>query len=121
MKYKKLPDAELEIMLVLWENDSAENSEHIMEKLDKQWAKPTLFKLLSRLEKRGFVHCEKSGRYNMYTPIVKKDDYLLRETGGFLKKMYHGSITSLVAALYDGDGISKEDLDELEEYIRSAK
>ncbi len=121
MMYKKLPEAELEVMLVLWDTDGAENSDYIMEHLDKDWAKPTLLKLLSRLEERGFVKCEKDGRFNMYTPIVEKEEYLQQETDGFFKKLHHSSLTSLVAALYDGDSITKDDLDELEEYIRSAK
>lgn len=121
MKYKKLPEAELEVMLALWEENSAASSESIMEKLDKKWTKPTLLKLLSRLCERGFAECEKNGRYNLYRAVVKRDDYLMQETGGFFKKLHKGSVTSLVAALYDGKSITKEDLDELEEYIRSAK
>lgn len=121
MKYKKLPEAELEIMLVLWDENRPQTSENIMEKMDKKWTKPTLLKLLSRLCERGFVKCEKNGRFNLYTAIAEKDDYLKQETGGFFKKLHKGSVTSLVAALYDGNNITKQDLEELEEYIRSAK
>ena len=42
MKYKKLPEAELEIMLVLWDENRPQTSENIMEKMDKKWTKPTL-------------------------------------------------------------------------------
>lgn len=121
MKLTRLPDAELEIMLVLWEADGAVNSDYLLEKLHKNWVKPTLLNLLSRLCDRDFVTCEKNGRYNIYTPAVKKEDYLKQETAGFLNKLHHGSLTSLVTALYDGKSITKADLAELESFIRGAK
>lgn len=121
MKIKKLPDAEQEIMLAIWEANEAVNSDYLLEKLNKDWVKPTLLNLLHRLEGRGFVKCEKSGRYNIYTPLIEKEDYLKQETAGFLKKLHHGSVTSLIASLYDGKSITKDDLAELESYIRGAK
>jgi len=121
MKLKRLPDAELEIMLVLWEADKSVNSDYLLEKLHKDWVKPTLLNLLNRLLERGFVTCEKSGRYNMYMPVVKKEDYLKQETAGFLNKLHRGSLTSLIASFYDGKSITKKDLEELEGFIRGTK
>ena len=52
---KKIPEAELEIMLVVWDAKEAVTSEYIMTRLDKDWTKPTLLKLLTRLAERGFL------------------------------------------------------------------
>lgn len=121
MNLKKLPETELEIMLVIWDANCKVNSDYIMEKLNKNWVKPTLLNLLSRLEKRGFVEFEKEGRYNMYHATVKKEDYLKQETASFFEKLYQGSLTNLVATLYDGENVTKDDLSKLEEYIKGAK
>ncbi|MFI3325485.1 MAG: BlaI/MecI/CopY family transcriptional regulator [Clostridia bacterium] len=121
MYNKRLPEAELEIMLVIWESDEPVNSDYLLEKLEKNWVKPTLLNLLSRLEKRGFVKFTKNGRFNMYYSTVKKEEYLQQETTNFFKKMYGGSLKNLVANLYDGNNVTSDDLKELEEYIKGAK
>ena len=79
---------------------------------------PTLLKLLSRLEERGFVRRDKEGRSNLYTPLVRREDYLAVESREFLQKLHGGSLPSLVAALVDSRAVSAEDLAELEEILK---
>jgi predicted transcriptional regulator len=118
---KKLPEAELEIMLVVWDAKEAVTSEYIMARLNKEWTRPTLLKLLTRLTERGFLHCEKDGRHNIYTVLVPREDYVQEASGTFLQKLHHNSLTSLVASLYDGQKVSKADLDELKRFIEEAE
>ena len=89
--------------------------------VDKTWVKPTLLNLLNRLVARGFVSCEKNGKLNHYTALVKKEDYLQKESKNFLKQMHHNSISSLLASLYGGKKLSKKDIDELSKFIEEAK
>lgn len=118
---KKLPDAELEIMMIIWEAEQTVTSEYIMERIHKSWAKPTLLNLLGRLCDRGFLKCEKDGKLNIYTAIVPKENYLRTESKNFIKKLYHNSLTNFVATLYSVNDISKEDLEELKKFIEEAK
>ncbi len=118
---KKIPDAELEIMMVIWDADKAVNSDYIMKELQKTWTKPTLLNLLNRLYERGFVDFYKEGKFKMYSAKVARDDYIKKESGNFLKKMHRNSVTSLIASLYDGGNISAQDLEELEKFIKEAK
>src|SRR5690625_7477174 len=74
---KRLPDAELEIMLIVWQADDKVSSSYILERLEgkRQWALSTLMTVLSRLVDKGFLHCEKVGRSNSYSPIISEDEY----------------------------------------------
>ena len=117
----KIPDSEFEIMMVIWDANMSVTSDYIMDRLDKDWAKPTLLNLLSRLCERGFLECIKDGRLNVYTAKVEKDDYLELESKNFLKKMHHNSLTSLVASLYSGEVVTKDDLEELKKFIEEAE
>ena len=117
--YPRLPDAELEVMKALWAlGDYPAHTGDIAQKLDKSWKAPTLLKLLSRLEERGFVKREKEGRNNLYTPLVRREDYLSAESRAFLQRLHGGSLPSLVTALMDSRAISRRDLEELEEILR---
>lgn len=118
---KKLPEAELEIMLVIWEADGSVTSDYIMERLDKDWTKPTLLNLLTRLCSRGFLQCTKDGRHNLYTVLIPREAYVQEASGTLLQKLHHNSLTSLVASLYDGQKVSKADLEELKRFIEDAE
>lgn len=120
-KTNKIPESELEIMLVIWEANQSVTSDYIMERIHKDWAKPTLLNLLTRLCDRKFLKCKKEGKRNIYTPIIQKEDYVKAETKSFLKRMYHNSIKNLVATLYCDESISKKDLQELKKFIEEAK
>ena len=111
--YPHLPDAELAVMQALWalERYPAHTGD-IAEKLSRDWKAPTLIKLLSRLEERGFVESEKEGRSNVYTPRVEREDYLAAESRDLLDKLYGGSLRSFAVSLCDG-GVSREEIDEL--------
>ena len=114
----RLPDAELEVMKALWslERYPAHTGE-IAARLDKSWKAPTLLKLLSRLEDRGFVAGIKEGRVNGYTPLVEERDYLARESRSFLERVHGGSLSSLVASLYPEVSLTQEDLAALERIL----
>jgi len=90
-----------------------------MEKLkgEKDWAHTTILNFLSRLVDRGFLEASKQGRFNYYNTLISEKDYLQKESRTFLEKMHKNSLKSLVAALYDGDAISKEDLEELSNFV----
>ena len=118
---KKLPDSEFEIMMAVWECGGPVTSELLLERLNKSWKKSTLLSFLTRLCDRGFLSCEKRGKINFYTPLVEREDYVRRESASFLNRVHLGSLTALVASLYDGKAVSKEDLAELETFIREAR
>lgn len=114
----RLPDAELEVMQALWAVGSyPAHTSDISARLHRDWKAPTLLKLLSRLEERGFVRGEKAGRANVYTPLISRDAYLQQESRSFLTRLHGGSLSSLVAALYPQTKLTQEDVQELERIL----
>ena len=67
---KRLGDAELEIMLVVWQAEEGVNSTYVHEKLKgrRDWALPAVITAMNRLVDKGFLSCEKRGRGNLYRP-----------------------------------------------------
>lgn len=115
----RLPDAELEIMKIIWEGGGECTSAYILEKLHgkKDWALTTILNFLTRLTDRGFLTIRKVGKANIYTPIIDEASYLESESRSFLERLHGNSLKSLVCALYSGNAISQEDLQELQSYI----
>jgi len=116
---KRLPDAEFEVMKVIWNNAPPVTTLEIMEKLksDKDWKPQTVLTMLVRLIEKGFLKSERVGRERNYTPVIHEQDYMRVETGDFMKRYSGNSVGSLVKTLYDGKNLSNEDLQELKDWL----
>jgi len=120
---KRLPDAEFEIMKVIWDSMPPVTTVQIMEKLEsgKDWKPQTVLTMLVRLIEKGFLSSERVGRERNYTPAITERDYMQIETGDFMKRYSGNSVGSLVKTLYDGRNLSEEDLWELREWLEERK
>ena len=116
-KLKKLPDSELKVMMLIWDNTPPVARNILSDQLDVDWTKPTVLKLLSRLVNKGYLSCEKQGNKNMYTPLISKEEYLADESIAFAKKLENVSLIGLMSALVETRGITKEEVEELEKII----
>ncbi|WP_312045002.1 BlaI/MecI/CopY family transcriptional regulator [Anaerotignum sp.] len=116
----RLPDTELEIMKVVWNNENNLSTSEIKEQLEikRAWNISALQTLLNRLIERGFLQSYKEGKNRFYIASVEEASYLALENRLFLNKVNNNSLTKLVASLYDSRAISENDLDELAAYIR---
>jgi len=117
----KLPDTELELMMIIWNTEEPISRIEIERKMDgsKEVVPSTILSYLSRLEEKGFVSREKRGKMNYYSALVEKEPYL-KETGkSVLSRMFGGSLANFAASLYDGEELSDEDITELQEFINS--
>jgi BlaI family penicillinase repressor len=118
-KIKRLGDAELEIMLVIWDTSEPVTSNYILEHLQgrRNWALSTLMTTLARLADKGFVYCDRSTRTNYYSALISAQDYKAKESRSFLERLYGNSLQNLVTSLYDSNTISDDDLSNLRKLI----
>ncbi|MCL2188811.1 MAG: BlaI/MecI/CopY family transcriptional regulator [Defluviitaleaceae bacterium] len=122
-KFKKLPDAEFEIMKVVWANEPPITTNIVMQQLgnEREWKAQTTISLMLRLVERGFLRTEKIGKERTYYPLVKKEDYLEFETGNFLKQFHNNSFFNLVASLSSRQSFTAEEIDELQKWVNQQK
>lgn len=120
---KKLPDGELELMMIIWDFEEPVSRIEIEQRMDdgKELTAGTILSYLSRLEEKGFLERKKRGKMNYYYPLVDKKLYL-KETGkNILKRMFGGSLSNFATALYDGEELSSRDIEELRQFLDSKK
>ena len=106
-------------MRIIWELDKPVTITEIEEQMDpgRKLSPTTILSFLSRLQEKGFLAMEKSGKNNVYIAMVDKEIYLQKESWNVLKRLYQGSVKNFFAALYDGDNLTNAELKELEEFI----
>ena len=116
--YQRLPESELDIMLVLWNNTPPMNRMEIEKVINtkKSLAPTTILSLLARLEAKNFVEVTKQG--NLYTPLVSQSDYQAHESQSVLEKLYGNSLKKFVTSLYQGKKVSSEEIQELSDFLK---
>lgn len=116
---KKLGEAELEIMQVVWDSGTPVTSSYILKELQglRKWQLSTLMTSLARLADKGFIHCDRSSGSNLYTSLISEDEYKIGASKHFLEKLYNNSIQNMIATLYSSREIKNSDLEELREFL----
>lgn len=120
---KRLPDSELEVMMAIWSYDEPVTRMEIEEKLNREpkVSATTVLSFLSRLVEKGFVSVKKEGKTNIYCARISKKEYLGEESKSILNRMYGSSLKNFVTAFYDGKQVSKDEIQELQDFLDTFK
>lgn len=116
---KKLGEAELEIMQVIWDNKNPVTSNYILKELSghRKWKLSTLMTSLTRLADKGFVKCDRSTGSNLYGWVIPEDEYKTGASKNFLERLYNNSIQNMIASLYSAKAIKSSDVEELRDFL----
>ena len=114
----EISKTEFEVLEALWQQHPATANE-IIAKLNenKEWHEKTVKTLLNRMVKKGAIGFEKQQRTYIYTPLLERDSYTLKESKSLIERMFSGKIAPLVAGFAKSDELSKEDISELKQLI----
>lgn len=116
----RLPESELEVMICIWRIEQEEISVNlILEELnlDRKITAGALHSYLNRLMEKGFIKCEKKGKYKMIMPLISEAEYRENESVNVLNRFFHGSVSNLVNCLYKKNKLNIEDIRELKEFV----
>ena len=114
----QISDAEFEVMDVIWKYAPISTNE-ITDRLarTKDWSPKTIYTMLSRLEKKGVIVHEKESRVFVYTPCVRKEQYIEAESRTLADRFFDGAMNRMVVSFLDQKELSSEDLDELQRIL----
>lgn len=112
---KRLPEAELEIMQIVWDaevTDDGITSNYIYDRFSqiRGWALPTLMTVLTRLVKKGYLSCVKKGRSNFYNAVITRSEYINYEANTVYTKVFCSNMDLLNTALIESGSVNKEDI-----------
>ncbi|QSX78630.1 BlaI/MecI/CopY family transcriptional regulator [Agrilutibacter solisilvae] len=110
----QISEAESAVMEVLWREHPL-GAEDVVAALaqSRQWQEATIKTLLNRLLNKGAVAAEKEGRRYLYSPLLKREDWMLEESQGLLERMFGGRVAPLVAHFSQHRKLSRKDIAEL--------
>jgi len=119
-KLKKLPDAEFDIMKVVWANEPPITTNIIMQQHGNKegWKLQTATSLLLRLVERGFLYTEKNGKERTFFPLINRDAYLKFETEKFIEKFHDNSVLNFINTMHGGAVLNDDDIDGLFKWLK---
>jgi len=94
-----ISEAETQVMEVLWAAAGPLSTEDIATELQgrQDWQLATIKTLLNRLLNKGALSAEKDGRRYLYTPLLRRADWVGEQASGLLDRLFGGSLAPLVA------------------------
>ena len=119
-KSRTLTEVELEIMQVIWQKGETSVQE-IQEALTRPGgapALPTVRKMLSILQDKGYVKRRAAGRGHQYRAAVERDRAQEKILRDIVKRAFRGSAARLVAALVETEMLSEKELARARQIIR---
>ena len=121
MKYNSgLSENEWYIMQVLWERSSASLRE-ICDALkeSKGWTKHAISSFLKRMQEKGAIAVDESGKVKNYIAVWNKDETILEETQSIMERVYKGDLLLLVSNAVKEQKLTKEEIEELKSMLDS--
>lgn len=117
-KLPKISDAEWEVMRIIWNLEEVTSSEVIDNLKDKQnWKNTTIKSLISRLLNKEAIGFKKVGKEYFYFPLVSEEECIQEESKSFLKKVFNGSLNSMLLSFIKSDNLTKEEIRELKDAL----
>lgn len=114
----QISEAESVVMEVLWAR-SPQSAEEVVDALAgrQEWQEATIKTLLNRLLNKGAIAAEKEGRRYLYSPRLKREDWVLEESRGLLDRLFDGRVAPLVAHFSEQRKLSRKDIAELRKLL----
>ena len=114
----QISEAESVVMDVLWRTHPLGAEDVVLALADRQdWQEATIKTLLNRLLNKGAIAAEKEGRRYLYSPLLRREDWVLEESRGLLDRLFDGRVAPLVAHFSEQRKLSRKDIAELRKLL----
>jgi len=121
-KQNKPTQAELEILSVIWERETATVREvHEVINARKPTGYTTVLKLLQLMDEKGLVERDKANRAHIYRAKIKQNETGKQMLSDVLQKVFGGSALKLVQQVLETETTTAEDLKEIRKMIQEAE
>ena len=114
----QISEAESVVMEILWARHPRTSEEVVAALADAQdWQEATIKTLLNRLLNKGAIAAQREGRRYLYSPLLKREAWVLEESRGLLDRLFDGRVAPLVAHFSQQRKLSRKDIAELRKLL----
>ncbi len=120
---ERISEAELAVMEALWSAERPLTAAEVTEGIDpaRAWSDRTVKTMLGRLLAKGVLAHEEDGRRYLYRPTIERERYVAGESRRLVDRLFGGRAAPLVAHLVGNEGLSEDDISELEALLKELR
>ena len=118
----RISEAEHAVMEALWRRSpltAAEVCESVCK--ERGWSLATVKTLLGRLVAKQAVATEPDGRRFLYSPLMRRSDYVGGESRRLVDRLFGGRAAPLFAHLAENEALTEDDLAEMEALLKELR
>ena len=121
-QHHRLGDLQLRILQEIWQRgECSVAGVHAALHAERKLAHTTISTMLRKMEARGLVAHREEGRAFFYRAAVAEEEVSRREGRHFVERLFEGSMANAVSHLLQSREVSREELDQIEKFIKEAK
>ncbi len=117
----QISNAEWEVMRIIWDKAPIKSADIVKALEEKDWSTKTIQTLVRRLLDKGVITNISNGKVYMYDVLIPETEYIQKETDGFLKRVYSGSIHHLMLNFVKNNNLSNNEVEELITILKNKK
>ena len=122
IKNNRPTESELEILQILWQKKSATVRDvHEVILITKEAGYTTTLKLMQIMFEKGLVTRDSSNKTHIYQPAVSKEKTQMLFLNKMIDSLFAGSPAQLVMQALGNHKASKEELEEISNFLKSIK
>lgn len=117
-----LTPTEWNLMECLWEKAPRTGREAVEDlEIRAGWSRSTTLTLLRRMTAKGILICEEIDGIKAYSPLIHREDAVIKQTDDFLNRVYKGSVSMMVSTVAEKQELSQGEIEELYAILRKAE
>jgi BlaI family penicillinase repressor len=118
----RISEAEWLVMKALWAKAPAASRDIVAAVAPRtRWSAKTILTLVRRLVDKGAVGFTRDARVNLYFPKVTERECVGAESRSFLKRVFGGSLTPMLAHFVQESALSERDVAELRRILDESR
>lgn len=116
----QISDAEWEVMNLIWDQHPVTASD-LVETLSPKsgWHPKTIKTMLNRLVKKGALGYREEGNRYLYYPKVNRAACIRQESQSFLKRVFGGAASPMLAHFVENTPLSADEIAELKRLLNA--
>jgi predicted transcriptional regulator len=115
----KISEAESKVLEVFWRAANPLSADDVVAAMDndRDWSAGTIRTFLTRLVKKKALAATPDGRRYLYTPLIRREDYVHEQSRNLIDRLFGGRIAPFVTQFSERGALSRDEIEELKRLI----
>lgn len=115
----RISEAESKVLEVFWRAGRPLSADDVVTAMDNEpeWSAGTIRTFLARLVKKQALKATPEGRRYLYTPLIRREDYVHEQSRNLIDRLFGGRIAPFITQFSERRQLAPDEIAELKRLI----